>query len=122
MTYNSVEQAMRFVVMDRDMTQGTRGQRGRYFCERLWTVIAACTLQKRSVMSGCTQLSVPTSMGVPFLLCCWVPPDSLLSRDRQFFAKQTVHPVNGYVKMSFLFRLDLLTDHEFPSSWKVLNC
>jgi transposase len=47
-TNNSVEQAMRFVVMDRHMTQGTRSQRGRDFCERLWTVIATCSLQKRS--------------------------------------------------------------------------
>ncbi len=38
---------MRFVVMDRHMTQGTRGRRGRDFCERIWTVIATCALQKR---------------------------------------------------------------------------
>jgi transposase len=47
-TNNSAEQAMRFVVMDRHMTQGTRSQRGRDFCERIWTVIATCALQKRS--------------------------------------------------------------------------
>ena len=47
-TNNSAEQAMRFVVMDRHMTQGTRSQRGRDFCERLWTVIATCSIQKRS--------------------------------------------------------------------------
>jgi transposase len=47
-TNNSAEQAMRFVVMDRHMTQGTRSQQGRDFCERLWTVIATCALQKRS--------------------------------------------------------------------------
>ena len=47
-TNNSAEQAMRFVVMDRHMTQGTRSQRGRDFCERIWTVMATCTLQKRS--------------------------------------------------------------------------
>ena len=47
-TNNSAEQAMRFVVMDRHMTQGTRSQRGRAFCERIWTVIATCALQKRS--------------------------------------------------------------------------
>jgi transposase len=34
--------------MDRHMTQGTRSQRGRDFCERLWTVIATCSLQNRS--------------------------------------------------------------------------
>ncbi len=47
-TNNSAEQAMRFVVMDRHMTQGTRSQRGRDVCERIWTVIATCALQKRS--------------------------------------------------------------------------
>ena len=35
-------------------------------------------------------------MALPFLLCCWIPPDSLLSHGSQFFAKHTVHPVNGY--------------------------
>lgn len=47
-TNNSAEQAMRFVVMDRHMTQGTRSPRGRDFCERIWTVMATCALQKRS--------------------------------------------------------------------------
>ncbi len=47
-TNNSAEQAMRFVVMDRHMTQGTRSLRGRECCERIWTVMATCTLQKRS--------------------------------------------------------------------------
>ncbi len=47
-TNNCAEQAMRFVVMDRHVTQGTRSQRGRTFCERIWTVMATCALQKRS--------------------------------------------------------------------------
>lgn len=47
-TNNCAEQAMRFVVMDRHVTQGTRSQRGRTFCERIWTVMASCALQKRS--------------------------------------------------------------------------
>lgn len=47
-TNNSSEQAMRFVVMDRHMTQGTRSERGREFCERTWTTMATCALQKRS--------------------------------------------------------------------------
>ena len=47
-TNNVAEQAMRFVVMDRHMTQGTRSARGRQFCERLWTVMATCSLQHRS--------------------------------------------------------------------------
>ena len=47
-TNNSAEQALRFVVMDRHITQGTRSLRGRECCERLWTVMATCSLQKRS--------------------------------------------------------------------------
>lgn len=41
-------QAMRFVVIDRHITQGTRGVRGQQICERLWTVMATCSLHKRS--------------------------------------------------------------------------
>ena len=47
-TNNLAEQAMRFVVIDRRITQGTRGARGRQWCERIWTVIATCTQQGRS--------------------------------------------------------------------------
>jgi len=47
-TNNVVEQAMRFVVIDRHITQGTRSARGRQICERLWTVIATCAVHKRS--------------------------------------------------------------------------
>lgn len=35
---------MRFVVIDRHVTQGTRSARGQEICERLWTVMATCTL------------------------------------------------------------------------------
>ena len=47
-TNNLAEQAMRFVVIDRRITQGTRGQRGRQWSERIWTTIATCTQQGRS--------------------------------------------------------------------------
>jgi hypothetical protein len=47
-TNNVAEQAMRFVVIDRHITQGTRSWRGGEICERIWTVMATCTLQKRS--------------------------------------------------------------------------
>lgn len=47
-TNNSVEQAMRFVVIDRHVTQGTRSVRGQQICERLWTVMATCALHHRS--------------------------------------------------------------------------
>lgn len=47
-TNNVVEQAIRFVVIDRLVTQGTRSERGRQWCERIWTVIATCAQQGRS--------------------------------------------------------------------------
>ena len=48
-TNNLAEQAIRFVVIDRKITQGTRGLSGREWCERIWTVVATCTQQRRSV-------------------------------------------------------------------------
>ena len=47
-TNNAAEQALRFVVIDRVVTQGTRSPRGRTACERFWTVLATCQLQGRS--------------------------------------------------------------------------
>lgn len=47
-TNNSAEQAIRFVVIDRLVTQGTRSERGRTWCERIWTVMATCSIQNRS--------------------------------------------------------------------------
>jgi transposase len=48
-TNNLAEQAMRFVVIDRHITQGTRSERGRRWSERIWTVIASCVQQGKSV-------------------------------------------------------------------------
>ncbi|MFL5518579.1 MAG: IS66 family transposase [Gemmatimonadales bacterium] len=48
-TNNLAEQAIRFVVIDRLVTQGTRGAAGDRWCERIWTVIATCAQQGRSV-------------------------------------------------------------------------
>jgi transposase len=48
-TNNLAEQAIRFVVIDRHITQGTRSEGGRQWCERIWTVIATCVQQGRSV-------------------------------------------------------------------------
>jgi len=41
-TNNLAEQAIRFVVIDRHVTQGTRSAKGRQWCERIWTVLATC--------------------------------------------------------------------------------
>jgi transposase len=48
-TNNLAEQAIRFVVIDRHITQGTRSEKGRRWCERIWTVIATCAQQGREV-------------------------------------------------------------------------
>jgi transposase len=50
-TNNLAEQAIRFVVIDRLITQGTRSEAGNRWCERIWTVIATCVQQGRSVFS-----------------------------------------------------------------------
>jgi transposase len=50
-TNNLAEQAIRFVVIDRLITQGTRSEAGNRWCERIWTVIATCTQQGRSVFA-----------------------------------------------------------------------
>lgn len=48
-TNNLAEQAIRFVAIHRRLTQGTRSEGGRTWCERIWTVISTCGQQNRSV-------------------------------------------------------------------------
>jgi transposase len=47
-TNNPAEQAIRFVVIDRRITQGTRGTSGQRWSERIWTTMATCAAQGRS--------------------------------------------------------------------------
>ena len=47
-TNNLAEQAIRFVAIDRHITQGTRSPVGRTRCERIWTILATCAQQGRS--------------------------------------------------------------------------
>jgi transposase len=47
-TNNLAEQAIRFVVIDRHITQGTRSEGGRQWSERIWTVMATCAMQGKS--------------------------------------------------------------------------
>lgn len=54
-TNNIAEQAIRFVVIDRHITQGTRGEKGQRFCERMWSVLATCSQQGRSVFEYLTK-------------------------------------------------------------------
>lgn len=45
-TNNYSERTIRFVVIDRQITQGTRGLAGRKFMERVWTTVATCKINK----------------------------------------------------------------------------
>lgn len=48
-TNNGTERQIRPVVIDRRITQGTRGQAGMRCCERIWTILATCKKQERYV-------------------------------------------------------------------------
>ncbi|MDR1487404.1 MAG: IS66 family transposase [Deltaproteobacteria bacterium] len=48
-TNNVSERSIRFVVIARHLTQGTRSKEGRHCWERLWTVVGTCTIQGRSI-------------------------------------------------------------------------
>jgi transposase len=48
-TNNSSEREIRHTVIDRRITQGTRGEAGMRWCERIWTAIATCKKQNRNV-------------------------------------------------------------------------
>jgi len=69
-TNNLAEQAIRFVVIDRHITQGTRSEKGRRWCERIWTVVATCAQQGRAVFQFLLD-SVQAHL-------CGTPPPSLL--------------------------------------------
>lgn len=48
-TNNLAEQALRFIAVQRRITQGTRGTAGQIWSERIWTVTGTCAIQDRSV-------------------------------------------------------------------------
>ena len=48
-TNNRTERQIRPVVIDRRITQGTRGDAGMRWCERVWTTLATCKKQERNV-------------------------------------------------------------------------
>ena len=48
-TNNAAEQAIRFVVIDRLVTQGTRSEAGQRWSERIWTAVASCAQRGLSV-------------------------------------------------------------------------
>lgn len=48
-TNNLAEQVLRFVAIHRRITQGTRGEAGQRWWERICTAVATCAQQRRSV-------------------------------------------------------------------------
>lgn len=48
-TNNGTERDIRHIVIDRKVTQGTRGDAGMHWCQRIWTTIATCKKQRRNV-------------------------------------------------------------------------
>ena len=50
-TNNHSEQQIRHCVIDRRITQGTRGEAGQRYHERMWSAIATCKKQKRNFFS-----------------------------------------------------------------------
>ena len=54
-TNNSTEQKIRFVVLDRRVTQGTNSDAGMRFYERIWTVVASCICQGKNIFRFLTQ-------------------------------------------------------------------
>ena len=54
-TNNLTEQALRFVGLDRKVTQGTRGETGQRWCQRMWSVRDTCRLQQRSTFTFITE-------------------------------------------------------------------
>ena len=65
-TNNLSEQAIRFVVIDRRITQGTRSFAGMRWCERAWTVVATCARHKRSVYDFFVDALNATHTGAPY--------------------------------------------------------
>jgi transposase len=48
-TNTGIERQFRFLIIDRKVTQGTRGEAGRRWCERIWTALATCIQRGRSL-------------------------------------------------------------------------
>jgi transposase len=69
-TNNAAEQALRTLVIDRHVTQGTRSRRGRDWCQRIWTIIATCRQHGRDLLSFLEQsfLALLTDIPPPSLL------------------------------------------------------
>ena len=70
-TNNGTERQIRPVVIDRRITQGTRGVAGMRWCERIWTTIATCKKQQRNVFDFICESIVAhwNKQKLPSLIC-----------------------------------------------------
>ena len=67
-TNNMTEQAIRYIIIDRRITQGTRSEKGRNWCERIWTTISTCEAQGRpGFLAVCDSISSATTRN----RCCF---------------------------------------------------
>jgi transposase len=64
-TNNLAEQAIRFVVIDRKITQGSRSESGQKWLERIWTAAATCSQTGRSVFEFITDAVIANFQGTP---------------------------------------------------------
>jgi transposase len=73
-TNNGPERQIRFLAIDRKITQGTRGEAGRRWCERIWTVLATCAQQGRSAFEFLYSSIVAYFTDQPFPSLLPLPP------------------------------------------------
>jgi transposase len=73
-TNNGPERQIRFLAIDRKITQGTRGEAGRRWCERIWTVLATCAQQGRSAFEFLYHSIIAYFTGQPFPSLLPLPP------------------------------------------------
>jgi transposase len=73
-TNNGPERQIRFLAIDRKITQGTRGEPGRRWCERIWTVLATCAQQGRSAFEFLYHSIIAHFTNQPFPSLLPLPP------------------------------------------------
>jgi transposase len=73
-TNNGPERQIRFLAIDRKITQGTRGEAGRRWCERIWSVLATCAQQGRSAFEFIHQSILAYFTHQPFPSLLPLPP------------------------------------------------
>lgn len=73
-TNNGPERQIRFLAIDRKITQGTRGEAGRRWCERIWTVLATCAQQGRSAFEFLYHSIIAYFTDQPFPSLLPLPP------------------------------------------------